>query len=88
MGNPIKAGTKSYHHDKPLGLLLRELNPQRDDEVSGWDFLFYFFTVTFAVNCIYAISNSKGFQIHKELMSQNFSKNKSYTSLIPKINTV
>lgn len=51
-------------------------------------FVFFFFTVRFAVNCIYAISNSKGFQIHKELMSQNFSKNKSYTSLIPIINTV
>jgi len=30
MGNMIKAGTKSYHHDKPQGVLLRELNPHRE----------------------------------------------------------
>lgn len=85
MGNTIKAGTKSYHHDKPQGVLLRELNPHREmmREVEG----IFFLAVRFAVNCIYVISNSKGFQIHKEL-SQNFSKSKSYTSLIPKTNTI
>lgn len=44
MGNTTKAGTKSYHHDKPLGVLLRELNPHREmDEVGGRDLFFFFF---------------------------------------------
>lgn len=64
MGNTTKAGTKSYYQDKPLGVLLRELNPHREmDEVGGRDL--FFFTVRLKAKSTMPYQTLKGFKFIK-----------------------